>query len=624
MIIKSMLYIIVLLFIIYRYGKLVEKFIGQTQSKIVNTIIYGTILFFASNQIILTPCIILHTSFKVCCILNIVLILTLIVLSFLINRGKESNKNKIDLKKYINNKPILDKVIFCIMIALIIFQIIATVTIFTENADDSYYVSLTTTSIDSENIYMEEPSMGYSNGEYSLLTPLERIPSYELSVAIFSKIFNLNPTIIYHTLIPIIFIGISYISYYYFANTILNKRSSKIFIIFLSVIFIFTCFSTKFKAGCLLYKIWQGKALFINIILNVIIASLLRMISVTNKADIIILFLANLAAVHLSSTSIFIVSFVYLSFGILKIVKLKIKDIGNMIITFIPILIYVIILVVLIKNYPVQIELPREQVSIKYCLTLYGSKAYILYYLVSLIVIALLGSKRAKIYFLIIQLINLITIWNPFLSNIIAKYLTSSATFWRVLWLLPIETSIAYAITILLVKGKNKNVKMIVIVISLLLLIINGKFAYKKPLNENAQRIPQYIIEQTNYILQKEENRDDIVVLAPSDSYHSCMMRQLTSKIKLICSRELYKHKINNQEIEKARLELEQIYDIEHFEYSIKEFNNKLIENHVDWIIVNKEKKELVNYVEQSIMNKETTIQGYILYRMSNVSKPRN
>ena len=383
MIIKSMLYIIVLLFIIYRYGKLVEKFIGQTQSKIVNTIIYGTILFFASNQIILTPCIILHTSFKVCCILNIVLILTLIVLSFLINRGKESNKNKIDLKKYINNKPILDKVIFCIMIALIIFQIIATVTIFTENADDSYYVSLTTTSIDSENIYMEAPSMGYSNGEYSLLTPLERIPSYELSVAIFSKIFNLNPTIIYHTLIPIIFIGISYISYYYFANTILNKR-------------------------------WQGKALFINIILNVIIASLLRMISVTNKADIIILFLANLAAVHLSSTSIFIVSFVYLSFGILKIVKLKIKDIGNMIITFIPILIYVIILVVLIKNYPVQIELPREQVSIKYCLTLYGSKAYILYYLVSLIVIALLGSKRAKIYFLIIQLINLITIWNPY------------------------------------------------------------------------------------------------------------------------------------------------------------------------------------------------------------------
>ena len=95
-----------------------------------------------------------------------------------------------------------------------------------------------------------------------------------------------------------------------------------------------------------------------------------------------------------------------------------------------------------------------------------------------------------------------------------------------------------------------------------ILLIINGKFAYKKPLNENAQRIPQYIIEQTNYILQKEENRDDIVVLAPSDSYHSCMMRQLTSKIKLICSRELYKHKINNQEIEKARLELEQIYSI--------------------------------------------------------------
>ena len=49
------------------------------------------------------------------------------------------------------------------MVILITFQVISTTVLFRENADDSYYVGLTTSSIDNDNVYMEEPSTGYKS-----------------------------------------------------------------------------------------------------------------------------------------------------------------------------------------------------------------------------------------------------------------------------------------------------------------------------------------------------------------------------------------------------------------------------------------------------------------------------
>lgn len=613
MIIKSILFIVSMMFIIYRYGRLVGKFIGQT--KIENILIYGVLLLFASNQIVLTPCIIFHASFKLCCILIEIITITLLVISFIVKRKNE--KTKIDIKKCLKKMKIVDKCIFAIMIILVIFQMIASTCIFTQNADDSYYISLATSSIDSEKIYMEEPSMGYSNEDHSLLTPLERIPSYELSIAVYSKIFGITPTIIFHTLIPFIFIGIAYLSYYYFARTILNKRGAKIFIIILSVILLFTSFSTKFRTGCLLYKMWQGKAIFLNISLNIILASLLRLSKRNSKLDISILILANLSALYLTTTSIFIVSFVYLSFGIYKLIKLKIKDIGYLVITFIPILVYAIILIILMKMYPVKAIMPLEDVSIKQGLEFYGSNTYLIFYLISVIIIALIGNKQAKKYFVLIQLINLLTIWNPLFSNFIAKNLTSSATFWRVLWVLPIETSIAYAITEMLRKEKKAITKVIILTICIMTLILNGNFAYNKPLAENLEKIPQYIIDQTNYILDAESEEGSIIVLAPPEPLHSCTIRQLTSKIKLIYSRSLYRDKIHDKEEEALRAKLESIYYVETPAYTIEEFNDKLLKTGVDWIIIGEWQANLSDYIDKTIMKRATTIGGYILYEKS-------
>ena len=622
LILKSLLFLVSIVFIIYRFGVIIEKLIGKL--KLENIFIYGVLLLFAVSQLVLTPCALLHTAFNNCIIAMVTVIILLLIISFVL--PTKTKKEKINIWEYIKRKnketSTSDKIITCIMICLIAFQTITTAVLFRENADDSYYVSLTTSSIDSESVYMEEPSMGYKNEEHTLLLPTEQIPTYELEIAVFSKIFDISPPIIYHTLLPIIFIIISYMTYYYFARSFMNAKDAKIFIIFLSVIFMFTGFTTKYRTGCLLCKMWQGKAIFINIVLNMILASLIRMNKKVRKTDVVILTLANLSAIHLTSTAIFLVTFIYLAFGIFKLINKKIKDILYLCITFLPILVYVLLLLLLMRTHFTEVVLPQHPVTMLDTINTYGNRMYLIYYLISVIIIAILGNKEAKKYFVIIQLINLLTIWNPLFSNLIARYLTSSDTFWRVLWLLPLETTIAYAITIIIQKAKNIQLKIPIIIISFIIIVIPGKFVYTTGITENLEKIPQYIIDQTNYILEKESEEEEIVVLAPpTDALHGSTMRQLSSKIKLIYSRNFYLDKIDNKEIVEERKKLVEACYSETHTIPVEEFNTLLEKNKVQWIIVSSEDKDAIEYVDKSIMSRDTEIGGYTLYTINELTK---
>ena len=56
----------------------------EREKNLNNIIIYGVLVLFASNQIVLTPCILFHTSFKTCCILIGIMTILLITLSYII------------------------------------------------------------------------------------------------------------------------------------------------------------------------------------------------------------------------------------------------------------------------------------------------------------------------------------------------------------------------------------------------------------------------------------------------------------------------------------------------------------------------------------------------------------
>lgn len=579
--------------------------ITKNKSKMLN-FLYGFITLFAINQLILTPCILLHTSFNIAFYTTLVIDLLLVLLSFFMN-----DSNTVRLKK--------SEIGLMVIVGMFVtFQMVLSTLVYKSNADDSFYVSLSTSSIDNEAIYMEEPSMGCKS-DVSLLMIMEQIPSWELQIAIFSKISTISPPILCHSVLPMIIIFISYIAYYFLARVFFNKKHAKIFLIILSIIFLFTGFSTRFRPGYLLLRAWQGKAIFLNIGLTMIIALLIKLDKRINKRDICLLIISNIFSIAMSSTAIFIVAFAYIGFGVLKLIKLKWKDILYLIISFVPVMIYagIILLMATTGN---GIQVPTEEVSLIESLKFYKDIIYLLLYGIATIIIMFIGSKTAKRYFVYVQMINLLTIWNPLFSNFIAKYFTSSETFWRVLWLIPIEFAIAYCIVRIFEKIRNQKIKMVVLLVSLIILIVPGKFMYASSTYiENLENIPQCIINQTNYILEQDKDVESIMVLAPPEPFHNSTMRQLSSKIKLIYSRDYYLEKVQilqNEQMIQERRNLQQIYT-HNFIYETEEFNQLLKKYAIRWVIIDKGDIYLENYFEKTTLKKDCEIEGYTLYKNS-------
>ena len=615
--IKAIIFIISFFIITYRIGLITAKL--TKREKIIEIFIFGIITVFAILQIVLLPSIVFHVKFIIPYIISLSIMLILMVASFIIVKPKqEMEKWKIyigELKRQSKMELALN---ICIIVA-VAFQTISSSYLFRENADDSFYVSLATQSIDSDKLYMEDPSLGLEK-EYTLFSSFEQISAYELGVAILAKAFAIKPVVLFHSILPFIFIIFEYMAYYYLINIINKQRkNSKLVLLILSIILLFGGFSSKFRTGCLLYKAWQGKGMFLNFGLTTLWAILLQRNEKKEKELISLIIITNIANVFLSSTAIFIVSFAYIGFGIIDLIRKDWKEIGNLIISFLPIVISVFILLILMKTTHLQTNIEFSKQNLKELILLYGSKKYLLLYLLSFLIIAFTGKKQERIFFIIIPIINVLTIWNPLFINVIAKYLTSSVTFWRVLWLLPIEVTIAYALNLIIQKATKDRYKSLIFICEIIIIMLCGKFTYSKENGfekpENWEKIPQYIVEQTNYILENSEKDKNIMVMAPGEPLHSCTMRQLTPKIELLYSRIMYFDDLITHEEQEERSELYNIYFYGIPTYSYEEFNKKIEKFNIDWIIIPSEQNDLKKYLKNNIMKEQKEIKGYILYK---------
>ena len=313
------------------------------------------------------------------------------------------------------------------------------------------------------------------------------------------------------------------------------------------------------------------------------------------------------------------VAFTYIGFGIINLIKRKWKEIIWLIISFLPIIFYTVTLIILMKTTNLNTNIEFTEQNIKELVLLYGSKKYLLLYAISFLLIIILGKKRDRIFFVIIPVINALIIWNPLFINIIAKYLTSSVTFWRVLWLLPIETSIAYSITLIIRTVTKKQYKILSLIFGMTIIIACGKFVYSKENGftypENWEKIPQYIIDQTNYILENSEKKDKIMVMAPGEPLHSCTIRQITPKIELLYSRIMYFDDLLTYEEICERSELYNVYTYGVPQFSQNEFNQKVESLGIDWIIIPNDQNDLKKYLENTIMKEKKEIKDYILYK---------
>lgn len=610
--VKSIILYIALTFVFYRTGLIVNKWIKN--NNLVNIILYGFIGTVALLQLIYIPLILMHVSFSVVLYLTLILCAIIIIASFFICPFK---KEKNIIKKNICKIKKISKanaIITAITIIIVLLQVIITSLLFNENADDSFYVSLMQENIDSSSIYSKEPSLGIENTNN---LSMYMISGYELGMSIVSKTFNIPPTILCHTIIMPLLIAFAYMSYYILFRKLLNNKNAKIAIILLAILFLFSGFTTRLRGIILLSRIWQGKEIFLNIILTLILENLIGFCKFNRKQNTIKLTLLNFSAVFFSNTAIFLVTFAYIGFAVIELIKRQWKNVVCFLITGIPIGVYALIFLVISKSTT---SAGESVIYLDVLKDYIGTGKYYLLYIISLIIIAIKGSKRAKTYFIGVPIIYCITIYNPLLTNMIAKYLTGASVYWRVLWLLPMEFSIIYSFVLLINLKDNKFYKIIICAVQIAFLILLGEFVWTQKNGfekaENLSKIPQSIVEQTKFILneEKESNRQ-ITVMAPPEPLHSVTMRQLTSSINLFWSRDMYMPGLYSGEQLEEMGKIYNIYRQEKTELDVGEFDSIREKYGVNWVIIDEQNNSLNRLLNNTKYIEKHEVCDYLLYK---------
>lgn len=150
-------------------------------------------------------------------------------------------------------------------VLLVLFQLVM-VTAYTHvDDDDAWYLGSAADAYETGDMFMHLPYTGadvdFTPAKDYVLSPL---PMLWAAIATVTRI---HPTILAHTVAPAFLLLWAYGVYYMLGMRLFEKEKyAWLFVFFLSVLNIFGGFSVRTSGVFLLYRIWQGKAIFYTIL----------------------------------------------------------------------------------------------------------------------------------------------------------------------------------------------------------------------------------------------------------------------------------------------------------------------------------------------------------------------
>lgn len=268
MITKALTAVLALFIIPELLGLLILRFWKNQKNNIILAFVLGYIVEFAIAQLISVPFIFKGSSLTELVDLYVVIIGVLSVVSFLINIWRIIEIIK-ELISNIKKMPILLTLLLIILIGAQLFTLFKYGHI---DDDDSFYVATATTAVQTDTLFKYSATTGSEESSEQMLMRY-RLGPFPLYYAIMSKILDIHPAIIAHSILPLIFVPIVYMIYWLFANEFFkeNKKDAVLFMIFICFLHIFSYYSGKNNFIFVLLRIWQGKAVLSNIILPLIL-----------------------------------------------------------------------------------------------------------------------------------------------------------------------------------------------------------------------------------------------------------------------------------------------------------------------------------------------------------------
>lgn len=176
----------------------------------------------------------------------------------------------------IRRRPSAETCIYWLLAAgLVLFQMYMAFTHAFFDGDDSYYVAQSVIAEQSDVLYRILPYTGLS----TLLDWRHALASLPIWEAYLARVTGIHPAIIAHSIIPLVFIPVTYLLYFRIGMRLFrgDSRKNAVFMILVSILQIWGNTSIYTNATFFLMRTWQGKSVLCNMVLLAVIWILLRL-----------------------------------------------------------------------------------------------------------------------------------------------------------------------------------------------------------------------------------------------------------------------------------------------------------------------------------------------------------
>ena len=536
-ILKGLLIVLSIVTICYMSGKLLIQFLRLNLRGLCCYITAGFCSLLALFQLIAFPIQRLKGSLNIVLIIFAMVVVGLVISYFWLNPLKffKINKENIILK--------------AVVILLIIFQSSSCILMYHSDDDDGYYVVASNYMIETNSLETNEGLI--SSGLPGSVKSRIDTATWEIFVAILSCIFKIHPTVLAHTILPLILIPISYMAFYSIGKKlyIYNEDCEKKALTFLFFIILLNMFGgySAYSTGCfLLLRIWQGKSVLCNIIMPALLRSVLEIIYENeNTKNFVYNTIILISGVCVSAVGVYLVPIYYIVIGIpfiiYKIIKKEkwFKISLYAILSLLPSLSFALValVAVLTKHENYMSESPWKYIDVLERTLFHG--LYVPLFIISLLYCIFKSQKEQRIFFLGSTICLFITFFNPLFSEFVAQKITGVQVYWRLHWLIPIYFGIAYFMTE--VTYITKNYHTIIAILCVLLIYKSGSYIFMYPYYDqytNIYKLPNEIIEIAEYIEDKKDTDEKVCIFLPK--MFSAKIRQFSLDFIVPVSRDSY------------------------------------------------------------------------------------
>lgn len=521
LIIKSILFLLCMSVLLYFLGSFFLRHIGIQTVGVTSPIVYGFVVMLSLFEIISFPFLVLKNFFSVLYYIFLVVLLCIVLFSVYESIKLGGFKGKKTLLQWFEGRNIW-KALFLITVFI---QIFITSYLHFNCYDDGYYLAISNAAIEQDIIELNDMVAYSGNYFFANLYARPSIQSWEVLIAFFSKLFCIHPTILAHSILPVLLLPIYYMAAKEVFKRVTQNNAEIYLCMFVYALLHMFYGNGYFVTAYLTVGTWMGKSLLFGVILPLILSVCLDVYHARiSNVDCHKLWHLSVAGISLTATGIYIVPMYCFILGLPYLIKVAIsqdwKYMGKVIKSvFLSlsglILVGVYAIIAMLSRWSLYTNTLSFNWKRANKLAFDVNKILVFLFAVSLLLILIYEKeKERKLLFIGAVIVTMVIFWNPWSANFLALHVTGASVYWRTILLLPVSFVIPMGV---IHAGRLKIGRIIPTLIVVGSVIYNGVMASNGMLaiyseHQNAYMIPEEVLEVCKKFDLSEQKK--IVLLA--------------------------------------------------------------------------------------------------------------